>query len=270
MAPPDPGYVVDPNDPRAPSEETWARMSAEERARVVGMLPNEVPLGIFQPEGDPHRKAKNRALDALDTFFRKMGRRVYLSSDLAVYYPGEPMFSPDLLAVVDVDPHERMKWVVNAEGKGLDLVLEVHVGGDWVKDFEANVERYARLRIPEYFLFDRRKRSLRGYRLESPGARVYRPIVPQGGRWASEVLGLELVLEGERLRFYAGNAPLLEADELVVRLNAMVDDLVEKHLTAEAAVAEERKRADAAEAEKQLLAARLAEALAELEKLRGR
>ncbi|MDC3953669.1 hypothetical protein [Polyangium jinanense] len=39
MAPPDPAYVVDPADPRAPSEERWACMSVEERARVVDLLP---------------------------------------------------------------------------------------------------------------------------------------------------------------------------------------------------------------------------------------
>jgi Uma2 family endonuclease len=261
MVPPKSAFVFDPNDPRAPSEEAWTRMSPDERARVVAMLPAEVPLGIFQPEGDAHRTAKNRALDALDTFFRKMGRRVYLSSDLAVYYPDEPRFAPDLLAVLDVEPHERMKWVVSEEGKGLDLVLEVHVAGDRVKDLEKNVERYARLGIPEYFIFDRAQRSLRGYRLSGPAARVYRPIVPQAGRWSSEVLGLDLMLEDTRLRFFAGNAPLLEADELVVRLNTMVDELVDKHLAAEA-------RANAAEADKQRLAARVAELLAEVEKLR--
>jgi hypothetical protein len=40
--------------------------------------------------------------------------------------------------------------VVSAEGKGLDWVLEVHVGGDRKKDAERNVARYARLGIPEY------------------------------------------------------------------------------------------------------------------------
>lgn len=287
----DPGYVFRGDDPRAPSREAWERMSPDERARVVAMLPAKVPLGIFQPEGDPHRKAKNAALDALDTFFRKMGRRVYLSSDLAVYYPDEPMFAPDLLAVVDVETRERMKWVVNTEGKGLDMALEVYVAGDREKDFEKNVERYGRLQIPEYFIFDWQQRSLRGYRLPPGGGRVYRPIVPQGGRWASEILGLELVLEEGKLRFYAGNAPLLETDELVTRLNRMMDDIVGKHEAAEAraaaaearandaearadAEAAERRRvearANAEAAERRRVEARLAELMAELEKLKAR
>ena len=275
MAPPALGYVVDPADPRAPSEETWAGMSPEERARVVAMLPAEVPLEEFAPEGDPHRTAKSRAIDALDTFFRKMGRRVYLSSELAVFYPNEPRFAPDLLAVVDVEPRERMKWVVSDEGKGLDLVIEVHVAGDRAKDHEENVARYARLGIPEYFIFDRGRLALRGFRL-ARGQRVYRPILPQGGRWASEVLGLDLMLEGSRLRFYAGNAPLLESNEILGRLSSRMDELIQQHVDAEALATEAQKRAEDAERradeEKHRadeLSARLAEALAELSRLRG-
>ncbi len=42
-----------------------------------------------------------------------------------------------------------------------------------------NVERYARLGIPEYFVYDRKRQDLRGYRLPSPEARRYQRIVPQ-------------------------------------------------------------------------------------------
>ena len=36
-------YRIDPADPRAPSQDVWDRMTIEERARVVSMLPDEVP-----------------------------------------------------------------------------------------------------------------------------------------------------------------------------------------------------------------------------------
>ena len=39
-------YVFDPDDPRAPAVDQWDRMSPEERARVVAMLPAEVPLEL--------------------------------------------------------------------------------------------------------------------------------------------------------------------------------------------------------------------------------
>jgi hypothetical protein len=124
------GYVFNPADPRAPTLDQWAQMTAAERARVVAMLPSEVPLDLLPNEGDPHRKAKRGALDALDAFFRRTGRKVYLSSELAIYYPDEPRFAPDVIAVTDVEPHERMSWIVANEGKGLDFVLEVLVAGD--------------------------------------------------------------------------------------------------------------------------------------------
>lgn len=69
---------------------------------------------------------------------------------------------------------------------------------------------------------------LSGWRLPDPAARVYVPIVPQAGRFASEVLQLDLVLEEERLRFFFGTAPLAEAEELVARLEKMVTDVSER------------------------------------------
>src|SRR5882672_531709 len=109
-----PPYVVDPEDPRAPSQELWDAMSEEERAQVVDALPSEIE-SAYPPEGDTHRKAKDGPLGALDAYFRRIGRRVYLSSNLPVYYPAERLFAPDLIAVLDVDPHERDRWVTSDE-----------------------------------------------------------------------------------------------------------------------------------------------------------
>jgi Uma2 family endonuclease len=225
----DQGWVLDDLDPRAPSVEVWEKMSADERARVCDSLPSEIPRAT-PPEGDRHRLPKTRALEALDEFFRRTGRRVYLSSELPVYYPGERMFAPDVIAVLDVEPHERDRWVVAQERKGVDLAIEVTLGGDAKKDLEQNVERYARLGIPEYFVLDARSMRLIGYRLDGPR---YQPIIPQGGRWASRVLGLDFALEGNRIRFFHGSAPLLEAAELVGRLETMMDDLVRRKEDAE-------------------------------------
>lgn len=131
-------------------------MSAHERERVVATLPGEVTdAEMSPPEGERHFQAKVRALDALRGYFTRQRRKVYLAAELPVYSPAAKRFAPELLAVLDVEPHERDKWVVSAEGKGLDFVLEVHVGGDRKKDAEQNVERYARRGIPEYFIYDR-------------------------------------------------------------------------------------------------------------------
>ncbi|WP_437994051.1 Uma2 family endonuclease [Sorangium sp. So ce145] len=243
------GYAFDPDDPRAPSEAAWERMTDEERARVVDMLPSEFELE--PPEGDPHRVAAAQVIATLDAYFRRSGRRIYLSSNLAVFYPDEPAFAPDLLAVLDVAPGERMKWVVGAEGKGLDLVLEVAYAGNLTKDFETNVERYARLGISEYFIFDRRRLSLRAYRLPPADTarrtRSYQPVMPQAGRFASQVLGLELAVEGSKLRFFSGTAKLEEADELIARLGVMLDDALARKDEAELRAVDEASRAEEAE-----------------------
>jgi predicted Fe-S protein YdhL (DUF1289 family) len=41
MQPSVPPYVVDPDDPRAPPQEVWERMTADERKRVIDSLPSE-------------------------------------------------------------------------------------------------------------------------------------------------------------------------------------------------------------------------------------
>jgi Uma2 family endonuclease len=177
----------------APSAEEWHALSPAERAKVAAALPGEVTdAEMSPPEGDRHFKAKTRALGALRSYFTRQRRKIYLAAELPTYYPAEPRFAPDLLAVLDAEDGERDKWVVSAEGKGLDRVLEIHVGGDRKKDAEHNVARYARLGIPEYFLYDRARNRLSAYRLASPDARTYEAIIPQQGVYESHILGVDI------------------------------------------------------------------------------
>ncbi|HKY37093.1 MAG TPA: Uma2 family endonuclease [Polyangiaceae bacterium] len=238
-----PVWVIDPDEPRAPPQALWDGMSPAERAKIVASLPAGMPLELHPPEGDPHRKPKERARDALDEFFRSVGRRVYVSSELVTYYPGEPRFCPDILAVLDVDSRDRTSWIVSHERKGLDLVIEIATGSSSKKDFERNVQLYARLAIPEYFIFDRPGQRVIGYRLRSQRA-GYEPLVPQAGRLLSQVLGLELTAESGMLRFYHGTAPLLFMDELVGKLNHMIADLVEARDAAAQRAEQEAQRAE--------------------------
>lgn len=239
------GYRLDPNDPRAPTEAQWGLMTERERREAVDSLPSELPR-LQPPEGDAHRLPKERALEALREWFRKKRRGIYLSAELPVYYPGEPVFAPDVIAVLDVDPRQRQKWVVSEEGRGLDFAMEILVSGDAKKDREDNVIRYAQLGIPEYFLFEPLRARLVGYRLADGRSGTYQPIVPQEGRWASSVLGLDLAMESGKIRFFSGSAPLPEAEELIVRLGSMLDEMVQRELSLLHDVEGERRRADAA------------------------
>lgn len=264
-----PAWAIDPDDPRAPPEEVWDALSPAERRRIVDSLPSDFPVSeAHPPEGDPHFNAKVGVRGVLGDHFARMGRRVYVACELPVYYPGERLLAPDVLAVLDVETHERSKWVVKDEGNGLDLALEVLVSGRRRKDLEDNVERYAGLGIAEYFVLDRGRLRLFGYRLPSPGARAYQPIVPQGGRYASRVLGLELRIEGTKLRFYQGLSPVLEASEIIASLERMMDDVEARARAAEERADEEARLREAAERERDEARAELARLKASLEKNR--
>ncbi len=219
--------LVDPDDPRAPPQDVWDRLTTEERRRLVAALPSDVP-GTMVPEGDRHRIPKRAAIEALEEYYRRIRRPIYLSAELPVYYPGERMFAPDLIAVLDVEPHERASWIVSKEGRGLDLALEIHVAGSYEKDFVENVERFAALGVPEYFAFDASRGRLAGWKLPQARGGGYEPLMPQGGRWYSGVLDLDLAVEHGRLRFFHGSAPLLDAHELIEQLSTMVDEAIRR------------------------------------------
>ncbi len=217
--------------PVTPTEECWRAMTPAERERFI-IAVNEAlsdPL-ISMSEGRPHKKAKSRALDMLGLYFRTLGRHVYLAEELSVLYPGAAGFTPDIMAVLDVEEPEddqRMAWVVMDEGKGLDWVLEVLWAGDRKKDLEDNVERYAALGIPEYFVYDQRKQRILGYRLP-PGTKRYQPILPQSGLYRSNVLGIDLAIVDNSLRFYQGSAELYDTAHLIQRLEGIVANLQER------------------------------------------
>ncbi|MFP2909325.1 Uma2 family endonuclease [Pyxidicoccus sp. 3LFB2] len=253
-------------------------MGPEERAEVVESLPDEVTdREMSPPEGDRHQEGKHRALDVLKGHFGNKRRKVYVGSELPVYYPGERRFAPDLLVVFDVEPHSRGKWLVSHEGKGLDWVMEVHHGGDRKKDAEVNVARNARLGIPEYFIYDRNREQLEGFRLKSRTARTYTRIKPRQGRFASKVLGLELEVRDERLLLWAGRKLLLESSEIMEQLREKVEK-VQRRVDAEARkrrAAERRLKAEARQLEEEVrrreeAEQQLAALKAKLRKLRPR
>jgi Uma2 family endonuclease len=190
---------------------------------------------LLMGEGRPHGRARMNIASVLGDFFERAGRPVYLASDLPVHYPGEPVFSPDLMAVLNVeDPGDadlRQAWVVAREGCGLDLALEILYHGDPRKDLVDNVIDYARLGIREYIVYDRRRQRLIGYRL-SPGRARYDPIPLRAGRLHSDVLGLDLAIIDDKLRFFLLGGMIPESRELLAQANRMIDD-VQDRLAAE-------------------------------------
>jgi len=280
--------------PQAPSMEEWEALTPAERQAAVDALTTTMTAEEEEhamSEGDAHRIACMVLGESLRDHWDSLKRRVYVGSDLSIYYPRTPRFSPDLFVAFDVAPGERDRWVVAVEGKGPDFVLEVLHLGSRSKDMVDNVARCARLGIPEYFVYDRGRQRLYGYRLPDPTAERYQPVVPQFGRYTSEVLGLDLVIEDERLRFYSGQARVIEPRELRFQLQRALDqkerllDAQEKTLAEEQRLREEEQRLREEEQRmreeeqrlreeeqqaRQLAEQRLAEALARIAALEGR
>jgi Uma2 family endonuclease len=237
--------------PTVPSAETWRAMTPEARLRFQV----EVNAALSGPadlmsEGQPHKKAKSRTLDALGLHFRTIGRAVYLAEELSVLYPGEKPFTPDIFAVLEVEQpedDERMGWVVAEEGKGLDLVIEVLHRRDRERDLVKNVVRYGRLGVSEYFVYDLLRQKIHGFRLPAAGATSYERIMPQFGHYRSNVLGLDLMILDSALRFLSGEAVLPFSTDLISRLQGEVERLELKIKRAQARVAEEKAQRSAAE-----------------------
>jgi Uma2 family endonuclease len=245
-----------PSLPTVPTAEAWRAMTATQRLDFqMQILDALSDPALLMTEGRPHKKAKSRAVDALGLHFKATGRVVYLAEEMAVLYPGEKPFSPDVLAVLDLEEPEddqRMSWVVADEGKGLDLVLEVLHRGDRDKDLVENVERYAHLGIPEYFIYDRGRQQIHGYRLavslgggaqSPPGAARYQRIVPQLGHYHSNVLGLDLAIIDSMLQFLAGEAALPDSAGLIGRLQGMLESVEAKAEQAQAQAEQAQARA---------------------------
>jgi hypothetical protein len=89
-------------------------------------------------------------------------------------------------------------------------------------------------------------------------------LIPQIGRFTSEVLGLDLRVENARLRFFAGNAQLEDADETITRLGALLDEVLTHKVDAEKL----REEAERLREESEHRAAALAAELTEEKKLR--
>jgi Uma2 family endonuclease len=218
-----------------PSREEASLLAAAEREEITERI--RVSVGAWQetqpPEGTAHERAIRGTLDRIERHFRRRHRGLFLASNLLIEYVGEPGFAPDLVAVLDVPVgEERTSWNVAHEGRGLDLVLEVLFHGDQKKDLRANVERYARLGIPEYFVFDGKRSRMSAWRL-APGQENYAPIVPQGGAYPSAVLGVEFAVVDGRLRVFQDGLEVASAEDEIGRLVRLVDDR-ERTLAAEA------------------------------------
>lgn len=212
-------------------------------------------------------------------------------SDLETAYPGalvvadtlvypergnpKNRVAPDVLLAFGLATHSRSSYFLWREGKPPDWVLEVASPKTAARDLNEKRVAYAKMGVPEYWLFDprgdvfpAREDQLQGLAL---AGRRYRPLparrVDGGLTIYSGVLGLDVQMDGELMRFRGPkdgkNIPHRRETEAAAALEAARAD-------AEAARADtEAARRNAAERRAAAAEAQVAELQAALRRLQG-
>ena len=117
--------------------------------------------------------------------------------------------APDVLVALGLGTRNRSSYFVWVEGKPPDWVLEVASPSTQADDLGVKRRRYAAMGVPEYWMFDPKggvyppgTPRLQGLKLADG---KYMPLpwqLAKGGRTIrSEVLGLDVRVDGELLRF---------------------------------------------------------------------
>jgi Uma2 family endonuclease len=247
----------------ASEERSSAIMATVPRQRRPREIEYPTTDGKPMAETDLHRIDMVDAIQTLEDYYTDRPN-VYVSGNLLLYYEeGNPRkhISLDVLVTIGInkEPH-RDYYLVWKEGKAPDFVAEITSKTTRREDQKTKFAIYRDiLRVPEYVLFDPRAEylepALQGFRLVGGD---YGPIEPVAGRLPSEVLGLHLERDGERLRLFNP----VTGQYLLTRL--------ERQEAAERRAEEERRRAEAAVADQRRLAEENERLRREIEALRGR
>ncbi|NJL02244.1 MAG: Uma2 family endonuclease [Spirulinaceae cyanobacterium SM2_1_0] len=173
----------------------------------------EYPYSDGKPmaESDPTRKGLTYAVEALELHFAARPD-VYVSGNSFVYYRQgvrDAVVAPDVYVVFGVEKRDRKNFLVWQEGGVTpDCVIEITSESTRQTDSVEKRRLYADLGVTEYFQYDPSgdylDPSLIGFRLVGG---KYEPMTAdrKGDGMltiGSDVLGLELRLEGGRLRFF--------------------------------------------------------------------
>jgi Uma2 family endonuclease len=157
--------------------------------------------------------------------FRYRGQRVYVATNLFVYYvQGDPRkcVAPDDFVVKDCDPGPRRTFRTWIEQRTPDVVFEVTSSSTRRQDQASKPRTYGRIGVKELFLYDPTQDwldpPLQGFRFER-GRKVRIPPDTSGALECRE-LGLLLRLEDGRLALFdarTGERLLTEAQAAEAR-----------------------------------------------------
>jgi Uma2 family endonuclease len=193
-----------------------ASESEESRRPIMATVPSQGRTReIEYPSGDGKPMAETELhlddmIDAIQVLRDHFAARpdVHVGGNLLLYYEeGNPRkhVSPDVFVAFDVPKQPpRDYYLVWKEGKAPDVVVEITSKSTKQEDRKKKFGIYRDiLRVREYFLFDPTEDylhpPLQGFRLVGG---EYVPIEPTAGRLPSQVLGLHLERDGEKLRLF--------------------------------------------------------------------
>lgn len=166
--------------------------------------------GLPMTESDQTRDYLVYATKVLSLWFEQRSD-VYVSGNLFIYYEqGDPeaVVAPDTFVVFGVENRQRRTYKLWEEGRAPNFVLEITSKTTRSKDQGPKKGIYAFLGIEEYYQYDPTgdylTPALQGLRLvEGNYVAVATATQPDGTIvLPSPVLGLELHLRGQALRFY--------------------------------------------------------------------
>lgn len=155
---------------------------------------------------DLHLYWIKRVQDMLETYLSQ-DPGVYISGNIMMYDIEGPMrtaVSPDILVAFGLGQKFRRTYKVWEEGKPPDFVMEFSSKRTYQNDLDEKMALYARMNIPEYFLYDPDRRylpsPLMGFRLVED---AYVEIFPNvEGGICSEILALDFHLLVDGLGIY--------------------------------------------------------------------
>src|SRR5712691_1883761 len=178
----------------------------------------QTPQRIYYPSSDGQPVAESDfqlhpllyAVTALRTSFQDRAD-VYVAGNMFIYYEeGNPeaVVAPDVFVVLGTAKRDRSSYMLWEEPKGPDFVLEITSRSTRTKDQGPKRGTYAFLGIREYFQYDPTHDylvpPLQGACLIAGGYQPLSPTTLPDGTLVihSDVLGLDLRLAGDTLRFY--------------------------------------------------------------------
>jgi Uma2 family endonuclease len=180
---------------------------------MATISPREAPIDYPTSDGKPmaetplHRENMTDTIATLEDWFQA-DADVYVSGNMLMYYVrGDKRrhVSPDVFVARGIPKQKRRPYyLVWEEGQAPHCVIELTSASTRDEDMRDKFTLYEQtLKVPEYFLFDPEgdylNPQLQGYRLVNG---KYVRIEPVDGRLASEVTGLHLERDGERLRLF--------------------------------------------------------------------